>query len=392
MNFKKRFKFKKSSGGDIGILFIYFIIAMIGIVMIYSASMVSANNGALTNGVPISDKYFIKRQFIYFCIGSLVVITMSYRVNINVFQRKEMQQVILTVVFALLIITLLFGSEINGSKNWLNIGFVNIQSSELLKITSILYLSYIIDRRLSITENFNLRSLVPPLLVLGFGIMLILIQGDLGGALLNSGIIAFMLLYSDIKNKIKIQIFTITALPMFLYLMYTLLFDAQNIYRMKRIKVVANPFLYENGDGYQLANALLSIGNGGIFGKGLGNGIMKLGYLPEPHTDFIFAVISEELGLVGVLAIIFMYAFITFKGVIYANKTQTHFYKMICIGISSYIFLQVFINLAGISGLIPLTGVTLPLLSYGGSSFISISIALGILLATSRKINIELKQ
>ncbi|WP_323702674.1 FtsW/RodA/SpoVE family cell cycle protein [Mammaliicoccus sp. Dog046] len=392
MNFKKRFKFKKSSGGDIGILFTYFILAMIGVVMIYSASMVSANNGALTNGVPISDKYFIKRQFIYFCIGSLVVITMSYRVNINVFQRKEMQQVILTVVLALLVITLLFGSEINGSKNWLNLGIVNIQSSELLKISSILYLSYIIDRRLRAGSHFNLSSLVSPLLVLGFGIMLILIQGDLGGALLNSAIIAFMLLYSDIKNKIKIQIFSITALPMIIYLVYTLLFDAQNIYRMKRIKVVANPFLYENGDGYQLANALLAIGNGGFFGKGLGNGIMKLGYLPEPHTDFIFAVISEELGLVGVLVIIAMYAFITFKGVIYANKTSNHFYKMICIGISSYIFMQVFINLAGISGLIPLTGVTLPLLSYGGSSFLSISIALGILLATSRKINKELKQ
>lgn len=127
-----------------------------------------------------------------------------------------------------------------------------------------------------------------------------------------------------------------------------------------------DPFKYESSGGYQLTSALISIGNGGMFGKGLGNGVSKLGYLPEPHTDFIFTVISEELGLIGVLIIFMIYGFILIKGLIYANKTGNHFYKLICIGVVSYLFIQVFVNLAGVSGLIPLTGVTLPLLSYGG--------------------------
>jgi len=150
---------------------------------------------------------------------------------------------------------------------------------------------------------------------------------------------------------------------------------------MKRIKVVLDPFKYENSDGYQLTNALVSIGNG----------ILKLGYLPEPHTDFIFTVISEELGLIGVLLILLMYGFIILKGFIYANKTRNHFYKLICVGVVSYLFMQVFVNIGGVSGLIPLTGVTLPLLSYGGSSMLSISIALGILLAVIREIKKETK-
>ena len=174
---------------------------------------------------------------------------------------------------------------------------------------------------------------------------------------------------------------------MLLYIIYTLIFDVKNVYRLRRLQVVIDPFKYENSDGYQLTTALTSIANGGLTGRGLGNGISKLGYLPEPHTDFIFTVISEEMGLLGVVCVLIIYAVILVKGLIYANKTTDHFYKLVCIGIVSYIFVQVFINLAGVSGMIPLTGVTLPMLSYGGSSMLSISLAIGTLMAAARKIN-----
>lgn len=225
--------------------------------------------------------------------------------------------------------------------------------------------------------------------MLGFGLVLILVQGDLGGTILNIGIILFILMYSDIKNIVKIQLFGSISLPFVIYLIYTLIFDTKNTYRLNRIKVIMEPFKYENGEGYQLSNSLLAIGNGGVTGQGMGNGIMKLGYLPEPHTDFIFSVLAEEAGLIGVIAVIALYMYITFKGIIYANTTKNNYYKIICIGVVSYLFLQVFINLAGISGIIPLTGVTLPLLSYGGSSLLSISVAFGLLLATTKKINME---
>ncbi|MBM6637849.1 FtsW/RodA/SpoVE family cell cycle protein [Staphylococcus xylosus] len=385
-SFKKRLKHL-----DIGIIISFIILSVIGVIMVYSASMVPASKGSLTNGTPIEANYFMKRQFIFFILSVCIILFISMYFNIKMLRNANTQKFLIVGTFALLILTLLIGKDVNGSRNWINLGLFSLQSSEFLKLVAIFYLSYILDKKLTNNRDYKLKNIVPPLGILGVGLALVLMQGDLGGTLLTVAIIVAILMYSDIKNKIKIQILTITSIPVLLYIFYTLVFDSKNLYRMKRIKVVLDPFKYENGDGYQLTNALVSISNGGVFGRGLGNGILKLGYLPEPHTDFIFTVISEELGLIGVLLILLMYGFIILKGFIYANKTRNHFYKLICVGVVSYLFMQVFVNIGGVSGLIPLTGVTLPLLSYGGSSMLSISIALGILLAVIREIKKESK-
>ncbi|MEB8099233.1 FtsW/RodA/SpoVE family cell cycle protein [Staphylococcus xylosus] len=385
-SFKKRLKHL-----DIGIIISFIILSVIGVIMVYSASMVPASKGSLTNGTPIEANYFMKRQFIFFILSVCIILFISMYFNIKMLRNASTQKFLIVGTFALLILTLLIGKDVNGSRNWINLGLFSLQSSEFLKLVAIFYLSNILDKKLTNNRDYKLKNIVPPLGVLGVGLALVLMQGDLGGTLLTVAIIVAILMYSDIKNKIKIQILTITSIPVVLYIFYTLVFDSKNLYRMKRIKVVLDPFKYENGDGYQLTNALVSISNGGVFGRGLGNGILKLGYLPEPHTDFIFTVISEELGLIGVLLILLMYGFIILKGFIYANKTRNHFYKLICVGVVSYLFMQVFVNIGGVSGLIPLTGVTLPLLSYGGSSMLSISIALGILLAVIREIKKESK-
>lgn len=385
-SFKKRLKHL-----DIGIIISFIILSVIGVIMVYSASMVPASKGSLTNGTPIEANYFMKRQFIFFILSVCIILFISMYFNIKMLRNTSTQKFLIVGTFALLILTLLIGKDVNGSRNWINLGLFSLQSSEFLKLVAIFYLSFILDKKLTNNRDYKLKHIVPPLGVLGVGLVLVLMQGDLGGTLLTVAIMVAILMYSDIKNKIKIQILTITSIPVVLYIIYTLVFDSKNLYRMKRIKVVLDPFKYENGDGYQLTNALVSISNGGVFGRGLGNGILKLGYLPEPHTDFIFTVISEELGLIGVLLILLMYGFIILKGFIYANKTRNHFYKLICVGVVSYLFMQVFVNIGGVSGLIPLTGVTLPLLSYGGSSMLSISIALGILLAVIREIKKEIK-
>ncbi|MCD8917367.1 FtsW/RodA/SpoVE family cell cycle protein [Staphylococcus gallinarum] len=374
---------------DVSLIICYVLLGVIGVIMVYSASMVSASKGSLTNGVPVAANYFMKRQLLFFIMGFLVILLISMFININAIKSVEIQKFIVLSTLALLLLTILVGKEVNGSKNWISLGIFSIQSSEFLKLASIFYLSYIIDKFLALKKDYKLRHLIPPLGVLGLGLLLVLMQGDLGGTLLTVAIIGSILLYSEIKNKIKLQILSFTAIPMLLYICYTLIFDSKNLYRLKRIQVVLDPFKYENGDGYQLTSALTSIANGGLFGKGLGNGILKRGYLPEPHTDFIFTVISEETGLIGVLFVLAIYGFILFKGLVYANRTENHFYKLICVGVVSYLFMQVFINLAGISGLIPLTGVTLPMLSYGGSSIMSVSLALGAMIAVIRKIKQE---
>ncbi|MEM5418914.1 FtsW/RodA/SpoVE family cell cycle protein [Staphylococcus gallinarum] len=374
---------------DVSLIICYVLLGVVGVIMVYSASMVSASKGSLTNGVPVAANYFMKRQFLFFIMGFLVILFISMFININAIKNVEIQKFIVLSTLSLLLLTILVGKEVNGSKNWISLGIFSIQSSEFLKLASIFYLSYIIDKFLALKKDYKLRHLIPPLGVLGLGLLLVLMQGDLGGTLLTVAIIGSILLYSEIKNKIKLQILSFTAIPMLLYICYTLIFDSKNLYRLKRIQVVLDPFKYENGDGYQLTSALTSIANGGLFGKGLGNGILKRGYLPEPHTDFIFTVISEETGLIGVLFVLAIYGFILFKGLVYANRTENHFYKLICVGVVSYLFMQVFINLAGISGLIPLTGVTLPMLSYGGSSIMSVSLALGAMIAVIRKIKQE---
>ncbi|MBO3063873.1 MULTISPECIES: FtsW/RodA/SpoVE family cell cycle protein [Staphylococcus] len=390
LNIMKRFQ-KRLKRLDLGIIISFIILSIIGVIMVYSASMVPASKGSLTNGTPIEANYFMKRQFIFFILSVCIILFISMYFNIKMLRNASTQKFLIVGTFALLILTLLIGKDVNGSRNWINLGLFSLQSSEFLKLVAIFYLSFILDKKLTNNQDYKLKNIVPPLGILGVGLVLVLMQGDLGGTLLTVAIIVAILMYSDIKNKIKIQILTITSIPVILYIFYTLVFDSKNLYRMKRIKVVLDPFKYENSDGYQLTNALVSISNGGVFGRGLGNGILKLGYLPEPHTDFIFTVISEELGLIGVLLILLMYGFIIFKGFIYANKTRNHFYKLICVGVVSYLFMQVFVNIGGVSGLIPLTGVTLPLLSYGGSSMLSISIALGILLAVIREIKKETK-
>lgn len=369
----------------------FLLLGILGVIMVYSASMVPASKGSLTGGVPIESNHFMKRQFLFVVIGFLVIIFIGAFININVLKKSNIQKLIIIGTLCLLLVTVLIGKEINGSRNWINLGLFSLQSSEFLKLASIFYLSYIINRRISSSRDYHLKHMIPPLGVLGVGLLLVLMQGDLGGTLLTVAIIASILIYSDIKNKIKLQIMMITMVPIVFYIIYTLIFDSKNLYRLKRIKVMLDPFKYESGDGYQLTGALTSIGNGGLTGRGLGNGIAKLGYLPEPHTDFIFTVIAEELGLIGVLCTLMVYGVILFKGLIYANKAKNQFYKLICVGVVSYLFMQVFINLAGVSGLIPLTGVTLPLLSYGGSSMLSISIAFGALLAVARNINKERK-
>ncbi|MDG0838862.1 FtsW/RodA/SpoVE family cell cycle protein [Staphylococcus equorum] len=379
---------RKTKENDLSLIISFITLGVLGVIMVYSASMVPASKGVLTGGNVVQSNYFMKRQFVFLIIGTIIILS-SFFININILKQVNVQKVIVLGTLTLLLLTILIGNEVNGSKNWINLGFFSLQSSEFLKLSSIFYLSYIIDQWLSSKQDYHLKNLIPPLALLGCGLLFVLLQGDLGGTILTVAIISCILIYSDIKNKIKLQVLGITLIPISFYLLYTLIFDAKNIYRLKRVSVMLDPFKYESSGGYQLTSALISIGNGGMLGKGLGNGVSKLGYLPEPHTDFIFTVISEELGLIGVLIILMIYGFILMKGLIYANKTGNHFYKLICIGVVSYLFIQVFVNLAGVSGLIPLTGVTLPLLSYGGSSMLSVSIAFASLLAVTRKINKE---
>lgn len=375
---------------DFTLLIAYIILCFIGLVMVYSASMVAATKGSLTGGVPVAGNYFFIRQLMYCIVGFGIVFFMSYFMHINILKNKRVQQIMIFSVFGLLVLTLLIGTEINGSTSWINLGFMNLQASEILKVVMILYLSFIIDKRRNRLKQFKL-ALMMPLFLIGTCIGLVLLQNDTGQALLLCMIVLCVFTYSGIGIKAILKWSGPILAGVVLLIVFSIVFKGGILsqHQADRFHVMENPFNYESGIGYHLANSLLAIGNGGLFGKGLGNGVMKLGYLPEPHTDFIFAVIAEELGLVGVLFIIGLLMFIVYKGFLYAGLTDSFFFKLVCVGISSYIGVQTFVNLGGISGAIPLTGVPLPFMTFGGSSMLSLSIAIGILLLTAKQIKID---
>lgn len=375
---------------DFPLLVTYMVLCFLGLIMVYSASMVAATKGSLTGGQPVSGTYFYNKQLMYVLMSFFVVFFMSYFMNVNFLKNKKVQQSIIIIMVILLLATLAIGSTINGSKSWLNIGFMNLQASEFLKIAIILYVPYIIDRK-RYEIPFNPKVVFPPLFLIGFCVGLVLLQKDVGQTILISCILFSILLYAGvgIRSFLKLGSIIIIALIFTLSIIFIFNINILPDYLTARFSALENPFNYESGIGYHLANSLIAIGNGGFFGKGLGNSVMKLGYLPEPHTDFIFAVICEELGLIGALFILGLIFFIVYRAFELATRTRSYFYQLVCVGIASYIGTQAFVNLGGISGTIPLTGVPLPFLSFGGSSMLSLSVAMGLLLVTGKQIKDE---
>lgn len=371
---------------DFPLLLSYVALVLIGLVMIYSASMVAATRGTLTGGRPVNASYFYIRQLVTIILSFGIVFFMAYFMSIKIIKNKRVQQFSIITIMILLLFTRLFGVEVNGAKSWLPLGFMQLQTSELLKIVVIIYLAYIYDKK----DNLEKMSwdIIAPLVLVGICAGLVIIQNDFGSTMIILMIIGCIFLYSGIAFRAMMIMIGLVSGAVVLIMTGMFLITGKFLatHQQQRFEVLANPFKDEEGAGYHLSNSLMAIGNGGIFGKGLGNGVMKLGYLPEPHTDFIFAVIAEELGLVGAIIIISLLFFIVYKGFMYAALADTVFYKLICVGVASYIGIQAFINLGGISGLIPLTGVPLPFLSYGGSSLLSLSIAVGLLLMAAKDV------
>ena len=374
---------------DFLILIAYVALSLIGLVMVYSASMVPAqmNEGN-------SEHYYI-RHLMFIILGFSLVFFMTYFMSGNFFKMKGVQMLMLAGIIILLMVTMFFGTEVNGQRNWIRVGGFGLQSSEFFKVVAILYLAYIYSRREKRIDNDELTSIIPLVFILVISGMVMI--NDFGTWMVIAAIILSMFLYIRIPLKVIgwTAVLGTATLSVIAGVLYLVNGSVLSEYQMHRIETFFHPFNDPMGTGYQLTNSRSAISHGGLFGTGIGNGIIKLGYLPEPHTDFIMAVIAEELGLVGVLFIVLLYLIIILKALSYAHRSMDTFYRIICIGVAMYITMQVFINVGGISKIIPLTGVPLPLLSYGGSSFLSVSIAIGLLIIAAKHVKqkeIELKK
>ncbi len=345
------------------------IIAIFGLIMIYSASFVWAE-------YKFNDPYkFVKMQAIFFLVGLIILYILS-KLDYHIYFKYA--NIILLICAILLILVLIpgIGSIRNGSRSWFGIGSLGIQPSEFAKIGLIIYVSKYLTN-----NKKNMKSIVkgvfPILGVIGFFFAIIMLEPDFGTAMVIVLTLVVLIFTSGVNISffVKIGLFGLVGIV-------GLIIAAP--YRMKRIVSFLNPWSDPLGSGYQILQSLYAIGPGGLLGQGFLKSRQKYFYLPEPQTDFIFSIISEELGFLGVLIVSSLFLVIFYRGMIISLKSKDMFGKFLAFGLSFGLIIQATLNLMVVVGLIPVTGVTLPFLSYGGSSLLVSMASIGILLNISK--------
>jgi len=342
-------------------------LTVLGVVMVYSASVISAEQ---TMGKPL---YFFERQLVW-AVVALFAMGWVSRLDYN--RLREWLAPIYGVT-AVLLLAALFFRPVAGARRWIHLGPIGLQPAEFAKLTSALFLASYLDRKHSKLGSPT-HGLAIPLAVIGVLLALIGKEPDLGTPALMFGVAVLVLFVAGARVQ-WIGAALLAAVPIVIEELW------RKPYRRARLMTFLSPFENIRGTGYQLAQAILAVGSGGWFGKGLGASQLKLMYLPKPYTDFIFPVICEELGLVGALVVLALFATVLARGIRVARQAPNLFGTLLACGITFTITLQAFFNVAMAIGLLPTKGIPLPFLSFGGSSLLSTLIGVGVLLSISRQ-------
>ncbi|MCD5480489.1 FtsW/RodA/SpoVE family cell cycle protein [Lactobacillus delbrueckii subsp. bulgaricus] len=362
---------------DYRIFIVYLLLMTIGVIAVYSAS----SEILLINGFKAT--VYGQKQLLYAFFGVLICLA-CYSINLDYLRRGKLLLWLLVIVAGLLVYVLFFGQAVNGAKGWISLGPINIQPLELAKLVLTLYLARMLakaDGRL--VRGHIISQLLPTAIIAGLLMILVLIEPDFGGTAIIFCLVLIMYSVSGIPTGyILLSIIGITVLvvggfslivawnPSFL----------QDIYVYKRFIAFLHPFKTAANEGAQLVNSYYAIHNGGLFGLGLGNSIQKRGYLPEPYTDFILSIIAEEVGSLGALVVLGLLFYLMILIMERGVKAQSQYSTLICFGVTAIIFFQTLFNVGAVLGLMPITGVTLPFISYGGSSLWVLSAAIGLVL------------
>ncbi len=336
--------------------------------MVYSSSMIWA-------GYKMgNDKYFLIRQLIFFLIG-LSIFFIVIKIDSNLYQKYR--NIIMIISLVLLVIVLIPGIGIvrGGARSWIGFGDISIQPSEFAKLALIIFTANYLEKNKE--EISNLKTLIPILFIVLLVFLLIMLEPDFGTGFILTLTILSMILISGIKKR-----YTFIAILIGVMGFVALILSAP--YRLERIFAYLDPYDDPLGSGFQIIQSLYAISPNGFFGRGLFKSFQKYYFLPEPQTDFIFAIIVEELGFIGGVFIIVLFILLFYYGILIAIKAKTLFQTYLASGIILSIFIQFFINIGVVIGLLPVTGVTLPFLSYGGSSLIMNFIMMGILVNISK--------
>lgn len=339
-----------------------------GLVMVYSASAITAQD-------KLGDSfYFLKRQATAAGVG-LLAMAVAMKLGYRRMARLAYPLLIVTIILLVLVLIPGLGTTVGGAKRWLRMPGISIQPAEIAKVSWVIYLAYSLAKKREKVKHFSI-GFVPHLGLAGLLVLLCMMEPDFGSSVALLFLMFVMLFAAGAKLSYILGM-VLAAIP-FAYVAI-----ASSPYRMKRITAFLDPWANRQGSGYQVAESLMSIGSGGLTGLGLGDGRQKLFFLPEAHTDFIFAIVGEELGLLGVGFLISLYGIVIWRGLRAALNATEAFGTYLGLGVVSLIAFQACVNMAVAMGAVPTKGLTLPFISYGGSSLIVLMGAAGLLLSIS---------
>ena len=347
------------------LLIVTTILICIGVIMVYSSSAYYAYEKFY------DSSFYLKRHLAHLAVGlalAALVVKFDYRKI-----RKHIKLLLgLSILSLILVFLPKIGHEAGGAKRWIRIGLFGFQPSEITGFILIFYLADVLERKQACIRNF-LYGFIPPLIASSIVVLLVLLQPDLGSAAALLAIATIMMFVSGVNMKHLIP-FGLAALPAFYFLIFRV------PYRLRRIIGYIDPWSDAQGAGFQLVQSFLALGSGGILGVGLGCSKQKLFYLPQAHTDFIFSILGEEMGLVGTLGTVLLFSIFIWLGFRIAVNARDLFGKFLAMGITANIGLRAAINIAVSTGAIPTKGLPLPFISYGGTALIFNMISVAILL------------
>jgi cell division protein FtsW len=340
----------------------------ISVVMVYSASALVA-----FERFDQSD-LFLTKQVLWAILG-LAVLSITMRIDYRTYRNEAFIWALVGFV-GLLLVAVLFSVPVNGTRRWFGIGGLGIQPSELAKIACVFFAALILERRMHRIDDLS-YSLLPIGIVVGGMFGLILLQPDYGTAMTLVLIVGAMVYAAGLNYRYIVGT-TLVLVPV----LYVLLISAP--YRRERLLAFLDPWADPLGGGFQIIQSLIAVGSGGVTGRGFMEGVQKLFYLPEPHTDFIYAVIGEELGLVGATAVLLCFCVIAWRGFSIALRAEDSFGSLVALGLTTMIGFQAFVNMSVVLSLLPTKGIPLPFVSAGGSSLLINLLGMGVLLNISQ--------
>lgn len=358
---------------DFPLLVTVFILLGLGIITVLSASSPTAL-------AETGDSYrYVEKQLISAVIGIGLMFALS-TVDYKIYQQKY--KLIFTFCILLLLAVPIIGVSSGGAKRWIALGPISFQPSEIAKVGVIIFYATWLTKNKDKLSNFKDGFFVPILMMLPMIVIVLILQNHFSATLVLCMLVAILMILAGCK----IRYFVFVGVPLVVAGIAILVMAGQG-FRMQRLMTFFDPWQDISGDGWQIVQSLYAIGSGGFFGVGLGDSKQKYLYIPEPHNDFIFAVLAEELGFIGCAIVIILFAILVWRGIAISMKAPDMFGSLLAAGITSMIAIQVLINIAVVTASMPVTGMALPFFSYGGTALIIILASVGILLSVSRATN-----